>query len=395
MVDGGSAIEGSTGTLSGPVFSPAADSNMLLGTTQRVDATGGDLQQVASISSLSPFEGCFANVTLGSTVVSLQSAVVMTSITAGCNSSNFIVEEFEIENATSMTFGSNSSVPSYALYDRSLLNISATSADDRLDLFLRTRARNGVIFFAGEGNQYLMLELVRGAPYFSFGLVGTSGTLRASTRVDDGEWHSISVLRSGRDMLIVLNERSLGETLQATGTGTGSSTVITLPGSIFVGGLSASIPNFPTGLDLLLSEYESLVGCVQGLTFNGQELNYTNKDLSSASVAQTCFGANVCASMPCISQNNRVCVDTFNAYTCECAPGYMGTNCDVDIDECADGPCNNGATCVDGVAAFECLCNGSWMGPTCSIPDLCAENPCNSTEYCMGPLSVVFRHASF
>eukprot|EP00041_Stephanoeca_diplocostata_P037539 m.1424026 g.1424026 ORF g.1424026 m.1424026 type:complete len:1820 (+) comp25059_c0_seq1:205-5664(+) len=385
VVDSGSATEGSTGTLSGPVFSPAVDSNMLLGTTRRFDVSAGSVQPVASIASLSQFEGCFANMTVGTASIELQSAAIMTGVSAGCNSSDFVVEEFEIENATSLTFGSNSSVPSYALYDRSLLNISATSTDDRLDLFLRTRARNGVIFFVGEANQYLMLELVRGTPYFSFGLVGTSGTLRASTRVDDGEWHSVSVLRSGRDMLIVLNERSPGETLQATGTGTGSSTVITLPGSMFVGGLSASIPNFPTGLDLRLSEYESLVGCIQGLTFNGQELNFANKDPSSSSVAQTCFGADVCESRPCQSQNNRVCIDTFNDFNCECAPGYTGSNCDVDIDECASGPCQNGATCVDGIAAFDCLCNGSWMGPTCNIPDLCAENPCNSQGNCSQP----------
>ena len=33
-------------------------------------------------------------------------------------------------------------------------------------------------------------------------------------------------------------------------------------------------------------------------------------------------------------------------YTCHCAPGYYGRNCETDHDECASNPCNNGANCI-------------------------------------------------
>lgn len=38
--------------------------------------------------------------------------------------------------------------------------------------------------------------------------------------------------------------------------------------------------------------------------------------------------------------------DGLNTYTCACAPGYRGTNCEINIDECDSNPCYNGATCT-------------------------------------------------
>ena len=34
------------------------------------------------------------------------------------------------------------------------------------------------------------------------------------------------------------------------------------------------------------------------------------------------------------------------SYLCECAPGYTGVNCEVNIDDCAGNTqCQNGSTC--------------------------------------------------
>lgn len=41
---------------------------------------------------------------------------------------------------------------------------------------------------------------------------------------------------------------------------------------------------------------------------------------------------------------------------CECAPGYVGTNCSKDFDDCQDHRCQNNARCVDEVNGYSCLC---------------------------------------
>lgn len=37
-----------------------------------------------------------------------------------------------------------------------------------------------------------------------------------------------------------------------------------------------------------------------------------------------------------------VCVDHLNNYTCQCAEGFTGYNCEIDIDECLSSPCYHG-----------------------------------------------------
>ena len=38
-----------------------------------------------------------------------------------------------------------------------------------------------------------------------------------------------------------------------------------------------------------------------------------------------------------------------------------------DIDDCADGPCENGGSCTDAVNDFNCSCVLGYTGKNCSI----------------------------
>lgn len=74
-------------------------------------------------------------------------------------------------------------------------------------------------------------------------------------------------------------------------------------------------------------------------------------------------GVDACAGSPC--RNGGTCTSNAMGYTCSCASGYEGTNCETNIDECAAQPCENGGTCVDGVASFTCNCIGDFVGDRC------------------------------
>lgn len=39
----------------------------------------------------------------------------------------------------------------------------------------------------------------------------------------------------------------------------------------------------------------------------------------------------------------------------------------LDIDECADDPCEHGGTCIDLVGGFRCECPPEWSGDLCQV----------------------------
>ncbi len=68
---------------------------------------------------------------------------------------------------------------------------------------------------------------------------------------------------------------------------------------------------------------------------------------------------------PCM--NGGQCVDEDFTFSCNCAPGFEGTRCENDIDECASNPCQNGANCANEVDQYTCNCAPGWRGLTCNI----------------------------
>lgn len=54
-----------------------------------------------------------------------------------------------------------------------------------------------------------------------------------------------------------------------------------------------------------------------------------------------------CSSGPCL--NNATCNDEVNGYKCGCLPGFVGVHCEVDINECASDPCRGNHACLDKV----------------------------------------------
>jgi len=80
-----------------------------------------------------------------------------------------------------------------------------------------------------------------------------------------------------------------------------------------------------------------------------------------------------CKSNPC---KHGSCQERSNDYVCKCEAGYIGKNCDEDIDDCAKDPCKHG-TCQDELNDFTCKCDPGWEGKQCDKDiDDCAEDLC-------------------
>lgn len=90
---------------------------------------------------------------------------------------------------------------------------------------------------------------------------------------------------------------------------------------------------------------------------------------------------NDCASSPC--KNGGTCIDGINLFQCFCPDGWEGSLCDVDVNECSRNPCQNGGQCVDLLNDFYCNCIDNWKGKTChSRESQCDSSTCSNGGTC-------------
>ena len=65
-------------------------------------------------------------------------------------------------------------------------------------------------------------------------------------------------------------------------------------------------------------------------------------------------------SVPC--RNGAICLAGKGSYNCFCVPGFQGSHCELDINECASVPCINGGSCLDEVDHYRCECSVGFKG---------------------------------
>uniref|UniRef100_A0A8C5RLU0 EGF-like domain-containing protein n=1 Tax=Laticauda laticaudata TaxID=8630 RepID=A0A8C5RLU0_LATLA len=84
---------------------------------------------------------------------------------------------------------------------------------------------------------------------------------------------------------------------------------------------------------------------------------------------------NDCDPDPC---HYGTCQDGIATYNCLCQPGYTGRLCDTNINECQSQPCKNGGTCQDRNNAYICSC----LRGTTGKEGKCESNPCHNGGTC-------------
>ncbi|KAJ8285050.1 hypothetical protein COCON_G00039000 [Conger conger] len=97
---------------------------------------------------------------------------------------------------------------------------------------------------------------------------------------------------------------------------------------------------------------------------------------------RTCLiDANECEGRPCVNANS--CRNLIGGYFCNCMPGWTGQNCDINVNEC-QGQCLNGGTCRDLVNGYRCVCAPGFAGEHCERDvDECASAPCLNGGRCL------------
>ncbi|XP_041484732.1 delta-like protein D [Lytechinus variegatus] len=93
---------------------------------------------------------------------------------------------------------------------------------------------------------------------------------------------------------------------------------------------------------------------------------------------RTLTNTDECSQQPC--ENGGECVNEFGGFICECAEGFVGEVCEIDIDECLMEPCSNGGVCVNLQGSYECICDRGFTGQNCEIVLVVGTGPSCYTE---------------
>ena len=143
--------------------------------------------------------------------------------------------------------------------------------------------------------------------------------------------------------------------------------------------------------DILVSADQFSCACQIGYSnglcaWHGSHIIPEYRDSCNVAEGGACnVDINECDSGPC--QNLAVCFDSnggpavgLDAYRCDCEPGWGGGNCNIDTDECLSGPCVNRAECSDSrdtlydpvnnpngvsLGAYRCTCIFGYAGGWC------------------------------
>jgi Notch-like protein len=123
--------------------------------------------------------------------------------------------------------------------------------------------------------------------------------------------------------------------------------------------------NTPTNIcneNALCTNLPGTYACACNLGWTGTAVSEAKGEESKED--QTgCWDANDCEFNPCA--HGGTCTDCGTlCMVCECVPGWRGTTCGVDWNECLMGihRCNNDATCVNTPGSYACKCDVGFTG---------------------------------
>ncbi|XP_061020519.1 neurexin-2-beta isoform X9 [Dama dama] len=206
----------------------------------------------------------------------------------------------------------------------SYLALATLQAYASMHLFFqfKTTAPDGLLLFnSGNGNDFIVIELVKGYIHYVFDLGNGPSLMKGNSDkpVNDNQWHNVVVSRDpGNVHTLKIDSRTV--TQHSNGARN-----LDLKGELYIGGLSKSMFN---NLPKLVASRDGFQGCLASVDLNGRLPDLIADALHRiGQVERGCDGpSTTCTEESCANQG--VCLQQWDGFTCDCTmTSYGGPVC--------------------------------------------------------------------
>ncbi|XP_037760423.1 neurexin-2-beta isoform X22 [Chelonia mydas] len=206
----------------------------------------------------------------------------------------------------------------------SYLALATLQAYASMHLFFqfKTTATDGLILFnSGNGNDFIVVELVKGYIHYVFDLGNGPSLMKGNSDkpVNDNQWHNVIVSRDTSNIhTLKIDSRTV--TQHSNGARN-----LDLKGELYIGGLSKNMFN---NLPKLVASRDGFQGCLASVDLNGRLPDLIADALHRiGQVERGCDGpSTTCTEDSCANQG--VCLQQWDGYTCDCTmTSYGGPVC--------------------------------------------------------------------
>ncbi|XP_078516892.1 neurexin-2-beta isoform X6 [Lissotriton helveticus] len=206
----------------------------------------------------------------------------------------------------------------------SYLALATLQAYASMHLFFqfKTTATDGLILFnSGNGNDFIVVELVKGYIHYVFDLGNGPSLMKGNSDkpVNDNHWHNVIVSRDTNNVhTLKIDSRTV--TQHSNGARN-----LDLKGELYIGGLSKNMFNT---LPKLVASRDGFQGCLASVDLNGRLPDLMADALHRVGqVERGCDGpSTTCTEDSCANQG--VCLQQWDGYTCDCSmTSYGGPVC--------------------------------------------------------------------